>query len=213
MKKQAYKSGILLISALCLLSITLPAQEVTREYHREFAASRGTTLDLSNKYGNVTVQSWNQDRIIIDVKVTVEMSDKEKAEKLLGYIDVQFNKGDNLISAKTVIDEKFNFSGWGSRSKKFSITYNVKMPAEADLKLSNIYGDTDIDELKGSVNLNIKYGDLVAEKLTRGNEKPLSKLALAYGKATIDEAGWLDIYVRYSPGMYDIKEPGAPAQQ
>ena len=175
MKKSAYKSGMLLISALCLISITLSAQEVTKEYHKEFVAAPGTTLDISNKYGNVTVQSWNQDQVIIDVKVTVEMPDKQKAEKLLGYIDVQFNEGEKLISAKTVIDEKFNFSGWGNRSRKFSIVYNVKMPVEADLKLSNRYGNTDIDELKGSVNLDIKYGDLVAEKLTRGNEKPLSK--------------------------------------
>lgn len=190
---------MLLISALCLLTITLQAQEATREYHKEYPAAPGTTLDISNKYGNVTIQSWNRDQVIIDVKITVEMRDKEQAEKLLGYINVLFDKADNLISAKTVIDEKFNFTGWGSRSKRFNIAYNVKMPAEAGLILSNIYGNTDIDELKGSVNLNIKYGDLIAEKLTRGNEKPLNKLALAYGKATIGEAGWFDLYIRYSP--------------
>ena len=49
--------------------------------------------------------------------------------------------------------------------------------------------------------LDIKYGDLSADKLTRGNEKPLNKLTLAYGKGSIDEAGWLDIYARYSPSI------------
>lgn len=208
MKKSAYKSGMFLIPVLCLISLTLPAQEVTKEYHKEFVAAPGTALDISNKYGNVTIQSWTRDQVIIDVKITVEMPDKQKAEKLLNYIEIQFNEGENLISAKTVIDDNFNFSGWGSGSRKFSIVYNVKMPVGADLNLSNRYGDTEIDELQGLVNLDIKYGDLVAEKLTRGNKKPLSKLALAYGKASIDEAGWLDLYIRYSPGM-DISKSQA----
>jgi len=201
MKKLIYKPQMLLISALFLISVTLQAQQVTKEYHKEFVAAPGTTVDISNKYGNATVQSWNQDQVVIDVKVTVEMPDKQRAEKLISYIDVQFNEEGNLVSAKTVIDEKFNFSVWGSKSRRYSIIYNVRMPVGADLKLSNRYGNTDIDELQGSVNLDIKYGDLLAEKLTRGNEKPLSKIALAYGKASIDEAGWLDLYVRYSPGM------------
>ena len=47
------------------------------------------------------------------------------------------------------------------------------------------------------VNLDIKYGNLTAGKLTRGNIKPLNSLNLAYGKGTIDEAGWLDLTVRY----------------
>jgi hypothetical protein len=45
--------------------------------------------------------------------------------------------------------------------------------------------------------LDIKYGNLTAAKLTRGNEKPLSTLSLAYGKGSINEAGWLDATIRY----------------
>ena len=199
MEKSIYKSGVILTAAIILLSATLQAQEVNREFHREFVATPGTTLDLNNRYGNVTIQSWDQDRVIIDVKVTIEMQDEEKAQKLLDYIDIQFSEGQNLISAKTVIDEKFNFSGWGNRSKKFSIVYTVKMPAYANLTLANRYGNTDIDAIDGQVDLDVKYGNLVAGKLTRGNEKPMSTVRIAYGKATIGETGWLDIYARYSP--------------
>jgi len=205
MKKSAYKSGMLLISAFYLLSFTLSAQEVGKEYHKEFVAEPGSALDISNRYGNVTIESWNQNQVIIDVKVTVEMPDKQRAEKLLSYIEVQFTEGEKLITAKTIIDEKFNFSGWGSGSRKFSIVYKVKMPVGADLKLSNRYGDTDIDELQGLVNLDIKYGDLTVGKLTRGNEKPISQIVIGYGKGIIDEAGWLDLEARYSPGMKILK--------
>ncbi len=199
MKNSLYKSGGLLAAALLLVTLTLSGQEVTKQFHKEFNSIPGTTLDLSNKYGDITIQSWNQDQIVVDVKITVEMPDKQRAEKLLNYIEIQFSEAEKLVSAKTIFDDKFNFSGWGAGSRRFSVVYNVKMPAGNNLKLSNRYGDTDIDELNGLVDLDIKYGNLVAGKLTRENEKPLSRLTISYGKASIEEAGWLDIIVRYSP--------------
>jgi hypothetical protein len=208
MKKAEYKPGRFLFIFLFLVSFTLSAQEVSKEFHKEYAAGTNTTLDISNRYGDVIIQSWDKEQVVIDVKVTLEFPNKERAEKLLSYIDVRFSEGDNLISAKTIIDDKFNFTGWGSNSKKFSIDYNIKMPFKTALKLANKYGDTEIDELHGLVNLDVRYGDLTAGKLTRGNIKPLSSLNLAYGKGTISETGWLDLTVRYV-GNFEIKKSQA----
>lgn len=201
MKKLNYKSGAFFFISLFLISsaISISAQEVTKEFHKEYTA--GTkTLDISNKYGDVIIQSWDKDQIVIDVKVTVDMSNKEKAQKFLDQIDVQFSEGAGVISARTVIDDKFNFTGWGD-SRRFSIDYHIKMPVGNDLTLSNKYGNTDIDELHGLMDLDIKYGNITAGKLTRGNIKPLSTLNLAYGKGTIDETGWLDLTERYVGSM------------
>jgi hypothetical protein len=199
MKKSIYKSGMLLsLAAIFLLTYSLTAQEVTKDFHKEFKAPAGTTLDINNRYGHVDIQSWDRDQIVIDVKITIQLSDKARAEKLLNYVDVQFNEGEKLVSAKTIIDEKFNYSGWGGVSRKFSIDYTVKMPSGNNLNLTNKYGNSDITTLTGLVTMDIKYGSLTAGKLTRGNEKPINKLNVAYGKASIDEAGWLDLYCRYT---------------
>ncbi|MGC1390564.1 MAG: hypothetical protein WA816_05965 [Bacteroidales bacterium] len=199
MKKSNYKPGMFFIISLFLISSTISADEVTKEFHKEYTA--GTkTLQIGNKYGDVVIQSWDKDQIVIDVKVTVDMSNKEKAQSFLDKIDVQFSEGINVISAKTVIDDNFNFSGWGD-SKRFRIDYNIKMPVGTDLTLSNKYGNTDIDELHGLMDLDIKYGNLTAGKLTRGNIKPLSQLNLSYGKGTIDETGWFNLVERYVGSM------------
>ena len=200
MKKAPYKSGILLISAL-VLSAALSAQPVTKEYHKEYTAGPGTTLDITNRYGNVIVETSDQNNVTIDIKVSVELPNREKAEKLLEYINVNFSDNQNLISAKTVIEDKFSFTGWGGESRKFSINYNVKMPVDINFTLSNRYGNTELDDINGQVNLDIKYGNLTATILSRGNEKPLNRLSLAYGKAKITSAGWLDIMARYSGGL------------
>lgn len=207
MKSRPYKSGLLLLPAL-LLAATLSAQPVTKEFHKQYTPGPNTTLDISNKYGDVVVETSDQNQVTIDVKVTVEVPGRERAEKLISYIDVQFSESGNTISAKTVIDDKFNFTGWGGGSRRFSINYNVKMPVNLNFTLSNRYGNTELEEISGLVNLDIKYGNLTADALTRGNEKPLNHLSLAYGKATISSANWLDILARYS-GDFEIEESKA----
>ncbi len=208
MKKLSYKTpGLILLGLLFGLG-SLTAQEVTKEFHKEYPAGANTTLEISNRYGDVVIESWDKDQVVINVKVTIEMPSRDRAERMLGYIDVQFSEEGNNISAKTIIDDKFNFTGWSSDNRKFSIDYDVKMPVKAALTLSNKYGNTDINELGGLTNLDIKYGNITAGKLTRGNVKPLNKLNLAYGKGTITEAGWIDATIRYS-GRFEISKSQA----
>jgi hypothetical protein len=208
MKKSVCRSGALLLLVLLLTLPALKAEEVTKEFHKEFTAGPNTALNIDNKYGDVVIQSWDKKQVVIDIKITVNHPSQDRARKYLNQIDVQFSDNESLISAKTVIDNDFNFTGWGGDSKKFSIDYNIKMPVEMALSLGNKYGNTDIDELHGLVNLNIKYGNLNAGKLTRGNIKPLSTLNLAYGKSSIDEAGWMDLTIRYS-GTFSVDKSQA----
>jgi hypothetical protein len=208
MKKLHYKTGTLLIIALLLFNLSLSAEEVTKEFHKEYTPGTNTTLELHNRYGDVVISSWDKDQVVIDVKVTVTLPSKEKAEKLISYIDVQFTENQDLILARTVIDDKFSFTGWGGDSRKFSIDYNVRMPAKMALTLANRYGNTKINELTGLVDLDIKYGNLTAGRLTRGSEKPWNSLNLAYGKGSIEEAGWMNLTIRYT-GNLDITKSTA----
>jgi hypothetical protein len=198
MDRPIYKSGLLLLAAVFLSAAALTAEEVTKEFHKQYRAGTGTTLDINNRYGHVIVETSNSDQIQIDVKVTVDFPGRERAEKLLSYIEVQFSESGDVVSAKTVIDDRFSFSGWGGGSRRFSIDYNIKMPDDINFTLANRYGDSDLEEIKGLVKLDIKYGNLKADNLSRGNKKPINYLSLAYGKAEIGSAGWLDVVLRYS---------------
>lgn len=198
MKMQVYKTGGLLLASLFLLTSSLSAQEeVKKEFHKEYTAQQGSRVNLDNRYGDIVIQTSQDNKVVINVKVTVRYPNRERAEKLLSYIDIRFDEGSDFVSAKTVIDDRFSFSGWGNDSRRFSIDYDVKMPEWMNLDLSNKYGNTDLDDLKGLVNLDIKYGNLTADKLTRENEKPLNTLNLSYGKGSIEEAGWMDATIRY----------------
>jgi len=201
MKKQTFKNGVffLLIFSVTLISAVAQSGKLKKEYHEEYTVTDNTKLILQNKFGNVDIRDWEQDKITIDVLVTVEHSKTATAEKMLEYIDVKFSQSGDEITAKTEFDEKFNRDSWsrGKNGKKFSIDYTVNMPKNLKLNLSNKYGDTFINELTGEALIEIRYGNLKANKILRGDVKPLSKVVLAYGKGSIEEADWLKLDIKY----------------
>ncbi len=205
MKRLAFKPWALLLFCLVLTSPGLVSQELTKEFNKEWTADSGTTLDINNKYGKVIVETTDGDEIKIAVKVTVEFPNRDRAQKYLDYINVVFSEEGDILKARTVIDEKFNFSGWGGGTRRFSIDYMVSMPSYINFNLVNRYGNSEIEKVDGLVNIDIKYGNLLIERLTRGNEKPINAISVAYGKAEIDSAGWIDVIIRYV-GEFTIDE-------
>ena len=200
MKTRTFEKGLLLFLLFSLTFGSSIAQtELKKDYHQEYNTSDNTKFILENKYGNVDLKDWEQDKITIDVIVTVEHSNEATAEKMLEYINVEFGQSGDEVTAKTVLDERFskmNLSR-GKNGKKFSINYTVNMPKDLKVDLTNKYGDVFISELTGEALISVKYGNLKANKILRGDVKPLSKVILKYGKGSIEEAEWLKLDVKY----------------
>ncbi len=189
-----------LIQIFAIQIVTGQERQYTKKFHEEYQVGTGDALRLENIYGNVTIKNWNQNKVVIDVLVTLDGESKEKADRILGYVNIDFSYNNNEIRAVTVLDNKFNSNqvfGNGGR-KKFSIDYTVNMPETMQLTLLNKYGDIAINELSGLIDINIKYGNLRANRLKRTDNKPLSQIVLAYGNATIDECQWLKVDMKYS---------------
>ncbi len=209
MKKLLFKKGLATLT-MCLFAVTLTvsAEEVKKEYHREMAPSDNTTLTVINKFGGVVTETWTEKRIVVDVVVTVDHPSSEKARKILDMIDIVFSESGGDLTAETVFKDDFSDFRWGGDNNKFSINYNIKMPASINLSVTNKYGNTDIDEVSGLTNLSVKYGNLNVHKLSRGNMKPLNNIVVAYGKATVDAMGWAEINARYC-GQFNIEKASA----
>ena len=103
MKRQAFKTGSLLLLCLILSAPRLVSQELTKEFSKEWTAGSGTTLDINNRYGKVIVETSDRDLITIDVKVTVNYPNRERAQKYLDYIDVIFSEEEDILKALSLI--------------------------------------------------------------------------------------------------------------
>lgn len=201
MKKITFK--ILILSALLFSIYTgvyAGKEEFAKVIQKEFQINSNSNLEINNKYGNIHIQNWDQNSFKIVVKIIVDVKDKKQADKLLELLNVEFSQEGSNVIATTKISEDFgNAQGWfGNSGKKFSIDYTVHMPKNNSLKISHKYGNVFINEMTGLVDIDLKYGDMNINKLTRGDEKPMNQIIMAYAKVNILECNWLKLQASYS---------------
>ncbi len=198
MKTQKFKIiSLIPFLSLLLMPIAWAQDEVTKEFHESYSADNNTKLVIENKYGNIDIKDWDQNQVKIDVIVKVKHSNSEKADKILSYIDVAFSESGNEIKAVTNFDDKF--SDLRNNNTEISVDYTIQMPANINIDISNKYGNVFISEVTGHAVVNVKYGNLQANKIFHGNEKPLSEVNLKYTEASsIEEANWLKVNMKYA---------------
>jgi hypothetical protein len=178
---------IIVLLAVWVISSSATAEEFTKKFNQSWPASSVETLSISNKFGEVKVNSEGGSSITIDVVVTAEGSER-KAKEILDDITVTFGKDGNTATAVTKIEEGFRSNG------NFSIDYTVNIPAEKNLVIRNKYGNTVVNKVSGNGDFDIAYGNLKANSLTGTSVK----LDLSYGKADIQTISDADIILSYS---------------
>jgi hypothetical protein len=202
---------ISLLAVTCLLilpkQLIAKSEEVSKIYIESFDVNANATLKLSNEFGKINLISWDLNRVEINVEVSVEASNEEKAQKKLNQIEVIISGSDNLVKVITELNSKNeNFKG------EFSIDMEIKAPASMTLDLSNEFGDVIITDWDGSADINIEFGSLTATKFTSenvtinlefsdGNIGLLNKaeLDIEYaGKFTLDKAKELELSAEFS---------------
>ncbi|MBN2613061.1 MAG: hypothetical protein JXB00_16015 [Bacteroidales bacterium] len=194
-----YHLAVLFLQVLLLASVFANDDGYKKKYKREYNVQPGTQLQIENKYGNVDIKNWDRKMISVEVTITVGGSNEEKAQNLFDQIDIQFSELGNIISVKTEFQEDFGKLFQQNSGKLIDISYSVMMPATIPLQLENKYGNVYINELHSTSTIDIKYGNLKANRLLHNGEKPLMQVNLAYSSNTsIQEAVWIKFDIKYS---------------
>jgi len=157
---------IILILFLIPLSITATGKKgkytKSKTINKEFKVAKDATLNVTNKYGNIVIATWNENNIVIDITITTNGSDEDKVEKRLKQINVDFASSSNSVSAKTIIEKSSSsWNLWGKNNNvNMQIDYLIKMPITNNIDLSNDYGAIKIDKLEGTAKIDCDYGSL-----------------------------------------------------
>ncbi|MBN1132590.1 MAG: hypothetical protein JXA39_05925 [Bacteroidales bacterium] len=196
MKKKAYKIKRLLLSLflILLISLSLSAQNASKEISKTYDVRKGFTMNVNSKYSDIELLTWDQDVLDVLIVMEVDAGSEERSGNLLDKIDVDISETDNSVSFVT----EFNFNGTPGRNVEIAVKYSVKLPSYLNLTVENSYGNVYLQELAGVAALDVQYGNLKVNKLTRGNDKPYNKLEIAYGNLEIEEAGWIELNASYS---------------
>ncbi|MCL5247420.1 hypothetical protein M4I21_16490 [Cellulophaga sp. 20_2_10] len=200
MKTLHYKVITLLLLAIPLLGIAHNDNgKYTKEktIKKDYTVNANALLRVANKYGNLNIISWDQNRVEIIVHIKTSGNNEEKVQRKLDNITINFDGSSSLVSAKTNIEKSSNW-GWGNNNNvTMEINYTIKLPVKNNIDLTNDYGSITIDRIDGHATINCDYGKLAIGEL-RGRNNNLnfdytSKSEIGYinsGKINADYSGF-----------------------
>src|SRR5690606_17146805 len=181
---------------------------------REFNVNSDALLSINNSYGNLTLTSWDRDRVEIEVHIKTNGNNEERVKERLREIDVAFENNPNMVSAKPLFGENRGWSwSWGNRNKvSVQVNYTVKLPVKNNINLSNDYGSIFLDRIDGHARISCDYGKLeIGELRGRNNELRFdytsrstfgyinsAEIVADYSGFTIEKAGNLNIKADYT---------------
>ena len=140
--------------------------------NKEFTVDATALLKVSNKYGNVTVSSWDENRVVMEIKIKVSGNNEDKVDKRLQEIDVEFDSRSDMVSAKTILAKGKGWGwNWGKNNMSVQINYSIKAPVKNSVHLNNDYGAIILDRIDGHAKISCDYGRLeIGELRGRNNE-------------------------------------------
>ncbi len=175
-----------------------------------------------NSYGDLDITTWNENRIVIDVTITVNGNNEEKVDRKLSDLDVKFSSSNEWVSAETTFNKRKSKSwwSWGSNTVNMKIDYVIKMPASNNVKLSNDYGSINLDKLEGRAEINCDYGKVTTKELMADDNVlnfdytnnsyfefiKSGKINADYSSYTIGKTNALTISADYTKSTVEIAE-------
>lgn len=181
-------------------------QEFVKNFDKTFAVGKNEVVILANKYGKIEVKTGATNRVVVNVRVRVNATLQEEAQKMFDRINITFSNGPEFVKTETIIESKNDGYKWywnKSQTADFSIDYEVTMPVNNRLDLSNKYGTSHVAALNAAVKIEHKYGDFKLDGATA------AVIDLAYGGGQLGTISALNASVSYgkltSPNVNALK--------
>lgn len=160
---------------------------------KTYIVNSNAGIDIDNKYGNITVSTWNEDKIDLDITIKVNGANENWVNERLNSIDVDITALKGMVTAITNLGNS-SLKSKGSNNS-FEINYVIKIPKNGSVKLVNKYGNISTLSLEANTDINCKYGKVTLGKLNGSN----NQIEIAYCQnSSIDYIKTGSIDARYS---------------
>jgi len=177
-----------------LICHDIRAQEtkLSKSIDKTFDVSNRLNLEITNKYGNVIIETWSKNEVSLKIEILAYGKDENSAEKLMDRVEFDFKHSDEFLEIESVFDRKKSFfkdliNAVGDYSAsllskhKLQVNYELTIPeSTASITIDNRFGDVHLSDIDGRVNLTIAHGNLRANEL-----KDYARLTMNYGKSKI----------------------------
>jgi len=179
-------------------------KEVTKAYSKSYNVDRDDKLVLDNKFGKITVNTWNKNEFKVEAQIRADAMETDEAQKLLDGVKIEDNKDGSTVSFATKIETNDGNNSWGMGTtngkafvRKVFINYTIYMPSKNPLQITNRFGGIELPDFDGKVTVNSTYGNFTARKLTNTANEITTR-----GATTIESLNGGQLKVQY--GSLDV---------
>jgi hypothetical protein len=148
-------------------------------------------LAVMNRYGKMTIETWDKNEIKVDAQISVGAQNNEYAAKMLERINIIDEKKTDRIEFVTKLGDWNDDNNNGGHEMRIDLV--VHIPATAKLYAENNFGPLTIGNYKGEVELVCKYGTLTAGILSNSKN-----IRVEFGKAVIESVNDSKLLFKYS---------------
>ncbi len=132
-----------------------------REVVRQLQVGRGTSVAISNEFGNIDIVVWRDPVVQIRGEILAGAETFERAQELANAIDVLVNVSDKTVEIRTIYPDT---RGMGNVAKTVNLTITV--PAYLAVECANHFGDIRAKGLEGDLALDCRYGAVELEDIS-----------------------------------------------
>jgi len=172
----------------------IQAQEtkLSKSINKTFDVSGKLNLEITNKYGNVIVDTWSKDDVELKIEILAFGRDESAAEKLMERVEFDFKHSEDFLEIESVFDRKKSFfrdlvNAVGDYSssilskQRLQVNYELNVPeTTTSISVDNRFGDVHIADIDGRINIKLSHGNLRVNNLN-----DYAKISVNYGSAKI----------------------------
>ena len=199
--------GIAMVGLLLLLNTLARSEEFTKKMSKSFDVNKNALLELKNKFGKIQCLNWDQDIVKVDVEITINTSNQDKADKYFNRINVDISGSADKVSVITSYDDNL----FKNNNNDITIDFTIQMPESLQLEVNHKFGDLIIEKITGNSDISLGYGNFdIAALAGSGNMLDIQfsdgkigyvknvELELKYSDLEIDEAGSMNAETKFS---------------
>ncbi len=177
---------------------TAPPVEQRRRLSRRYRVpAGGRPFALEARYGQVQINTWDKAEIRVEAELVARSETDAGARQVLDALGVQWLDYDARTGGVRVASQfgPMLRGRSGCSGRRYEINYTVWLPAATALRVANCFGTVTVaDDLAGSTDLAVDYGDLRTARLVG----PRNAVRVANGNCTIPFAGRASIDASYA---------------
>lgn len=177
--------------------------ELSKRFVKGFKVSSGAQIDVSNKYGDVIINTWQKDSVRFEILITSYGKTDETVNKLIERVSFDHTNSGMFLKFETIFDRQSGsfkefWNSLGDYSKvlinknNLNIDFQIYLPEKSNLYLENKFGDVYMNEYSGRSKIVMSQGDI---KIS--NQTGQLNLSLKFGNASIQNlnTAYLDLQI------------------